>query len=284
MNILDALSTNPLANQYIGKELAMAKAGLSTVKELQKAIRAAKGRPSKSKAARRKERNQQVGEKPGSGLTKVTQYRTDGYTSYNGNALVVHDALAITRATGTHALNTRLRDIIYLSGIKVCITVEATLPTGNDMLYFNLALISSKNRGALGDGVDFFRSYEGGNRQMDFDSATLNALDRHCLPINSDEHVVHFHKRVMITQANNLTVGKNQTARVWTYEVYVPVKRQIRFEDGTANSETKFNLCHWGGRAGDSIAAANTPLLNAYKVDLKMLAVFKEPTARMYFA
>jgi len=174
--------------------------------------------------AKYKKRLSRVGEDPNTSQTKQNQYRTDGLIAHSSNQLNAIELLQVPRISGTFTLNSRLRDIVYLSGFKVCITVENT--DAADWLYFNLALVSAKNRGSVGDKVDFFRNYAGESRQINFDDATLNANDRHCLPINTDEYTVHFHERRLIS--NNASTSEtrgSKVARVWTYETYVPIKR-----------------------------------------------------------
>lgn len=222
----------------------------------------------------------QIGEPPGSGLAKHLQYRSDGWTASNTNTLHKIEALEIPRLSSTFSLNSRLRDIVYLSGIKVCFTVRSQKVT--DPLYFNLALISAKNRGALGDETDFFRSYAGSARAQNFDDASLAALDRHCLPINADEHVVHFHERVMLLAKEDSSNGSGKVASLYTFEKYIPIKRQIRFEGSTGSPETKFQLCHWSGLVGDTITASQTPG-TGHEYEVKMISIFKEPQPVLEF-
>lgn len=236
----------------------------------------ARRRQANKKAYVMKKRNSQVGEKPGTSLTKQNQYRSDGATAHNGNVLNSIELLQIDRMNSTFSLNHRLRDCIYLSGFKVCFSV--TNLDAATFLYFNVALISAKNRGSIGDGVDFFRSYQGASRSNDFSDATLNAMDRHCLPINTDEHVVHFHeRRTIVPSSDSCDNNPLKVAKTFKYETWVPIKRQIRFEGDAPLPETKFQLVHWAGAQGAPIAASQAPITNAYNMDVKVIAFFKEP-------
>lgn len=284
MDVLSAIADNEMAQAFAGKEINAARSIARQMAPVLKAIRARRGRPSMSKNAKRKKRMKMVGEEPGTDLGKVTQFKTDGYTSRNSNILVGHNALLIPRSDGTMQLNSRLRDVIFLSGIKVCMTIRNTMANVQDALYCNVALVSAKNRGGLGGGDDFFRNYDGTNRQIDFADTSLNALDRHCYPINADEHTIHWHKRFILKNDDTAnTTGYKEFAKTYTLEKYAKINRQIRFEDSGANPETTFMLLYWVGRVGDNTTNSNIPVTNAYQADVKMLTVFKEPTPVMNY-
>lgn len=219
----------------------------------------------------------QVGEAPGTDLTKKTQYKTDGAIQHATNTFYAEEAVQIARQQNfVYSLGYRMRDVVYLSGIKVCVNVVNNHPTSN-WLYFNLALVSAKNRGSV-DSSDWFRGYQGDARSVDFTSGTLTSLDRHCLPINTDEWVVHTHERRLITfgGTEDESQGK-KVAKVWQYEKYIPINRQIRFEGDGVAPETKFALVHYAGEMGNTKAAAAVPVANAYSVEMKIINVFREP-------
>lgn len=254
---------------------------------LSKITRAARPYISKFRAARKKRQSykakarSQTGEKPGTDLSKATQFRTDGATSYASHTLNAQNALEIYRRSGSFSLGERLRDIIYLSGIKLCMSITNTSGVGGqfDNLYVNVALISGKNRGQL-DGTDFFRNYNGNSRGIDFTNASLTGYDRHCLPLNGDEIVVHFHQRKLLMGSYQTSVpsSKDIAGKFWNIEQYIPIKRQIRFEGDGATSETPFKLVWWCGKQGDGITASQTPVAGSMSVETRMVYYFKEPT------
>jgi hypothetical protein len=215
-----------------------------------------------------------VGHDVGASSTLKIQNRSDGSTSHNSNQLNLVQGLQIPRTTTGFSLNERSRDIIYLAGIKLCLQFTNI---SSDDLYLNVALVSTKSRGEL-NTTDFFRCYDGTARQIDFDSGTLSAMDRHCLPINSDEINVHWHERQFLKfNSNGSATSPKDRVKTSSIEKYIPIKRQIRFEGSGTDSETRFYLCHWTGLAGATIAASSSPVANTYGLDFKMIGYYKEP-------
>lgn len=255
------------------QELQMARKGLRVYKKGKDYVVRKKRQSYKAKA------RMQTGETPGTDLSKTTQFRTDGATAYGTNILQSQNAIEIYRQSGSFALGTRLRDIVYLGGIKLCMNINNILVGGAATpLYVNVALVSGKNRGQI-DNTDFFRCYNGTARQMDFTDATLSAYDRHCLPINTDELVVHFHDRKLLTFDTSTASGPHQVGKRWTIEKFIPIKRQIRFEGDSSTSETPFKLVWWCGKEGATIAqsTAATSTGNAMTAEIRMVYYFKEP-------
>lgn len=235
-------------------------------------FRAAKKAQSYKAKARR-----QTGEDIVGDTAKATRIRSDGAQLYATNVPYFNDPIQIDRRTTTsYLLNQRERDLIYLSGIKICLTVWNNLAaTAGNELYFNVALLSAKNQRTIG-ATDFFRCYTGAKRGMDFTDAALTPHERYCLPINADEHVVHWHHRkILVPGIANQDSG---TKEVRPYEItkYVPIKRQIRFESGTSGGAiTLFRVVWWVGRVGATAALASEA--NALSVDHKFVTHFREP-------
>lgn len=283
MDALDLLET--FAPAKTRAAIRAAKLGIKSgkvqrgAKTLSKLIK--KGKDARFRKAQ--QMRQHVGETPGSDPAKNVQYRTDGWIGQNGNVLNGTELLQLPRIDNTFKLNQRLRDIVYLQGFKICVTVE-NIDSAITPIYFNLALVSGKHKNTIGTGLDLFRSYSGDKRAQDFTDGTLNAFDRHCLPLNSDGYVVHFHERKLIRKGGNTAESKDRIAELWTYETYVPINRQIRFENEQASSETKFWLHHWSGTTGSTIAASNSgPIANQYRTEIKVVTFFKEPIPQVRY-
>jgi len=230
----------------------------------------------KAQAYKNKARRQ-TGEDIVGDTAKATRIRSDGAQLYATNVPYFNDPIQIDRRTTTsYLLNQRERDLIYLSGIKICLTVWNNLAsTAGNELYFNVALVSAKNQRTIG-ATDFFRCYTGAKRGMDFTDAALTPHERYCLPINADEHVVHWHHRKILVPgiANQGSATKEQ--RPYEITKYVPIKRQIRFESGTSGGAiTLFRVVWWVGRVGATAALASEA--NALSVDHKFVTHFREP-------
>lgn len=276
LTALAELNPTSAAALRIAKKVALSKEAAAAAKVF-KTLKNSKKKRDKYLSQRRS----QIGEAPGSSLTKRNQFRTDGFVSYSTNVLHATQLVQIPRMTTTFALNSRLRDVVFVSGIKVCLTVRSLVSSSNQ-LYFNLAVVAAKNRGDI-DGVDFFRDYSGDARQQDFNNATLSAMDRHCLPINVDELTVLRHDRYIIHGSTDAACCGKVKPKTYSYEFYVPIKRQIRFEGTGPDSETRFALCHWTGLVGDSISASQTPVANQYQIEYKAVTFYKEPMPKLEF-
>lgn len=225
----------------------------------------------------------QVGEEPGTSTSLNVQNRSDGETLRNSHHQYSVNMLQIARLDSSFNIASRLRDVVFVSGFKVCVCVENLSTTTGDDLYFNIAAVSNKGNESASLINDWFRSYDGTARSIDFNNATLTALDRHCQPINSDQYVVHFHKRVIIKQSQSATVV-GEYPKKYFLELWIPIKRQIRFDGGGAStSETKFNLVYWAGRMGDTIAESQIEVTNAYSIEYKIIACFKDGVPKYSF-
>ena len=70
----------------------------------------------------------QTGEDIGGDTAKATRIRSDGAQLYATNIAYFNDPIQIDRrSTASYLLNQRERDIVYLSGIKICLTVHNNL-------------------------------------------------------------------------------------------------------------------------------------------------------------
>lgn len=230
----------------------------------------------KAQAYKNKARRQ-TGEDIVGDTAKSTRVRSDGAQLYATNVPYFNDPIQIDRRTTTsYLLNQRERDLIYLSGIKICLTVWNNLAaTAGNELYFNVALVSAKNQRTVG-ATDFFRCYTGAKRGMDFTDAALTPHERYCLPINADEHVVHWHHRKILVPGIANQDGPSKEVRPYEITKYVPIKRQIRFESGVSGGAiTLFRVVWWVGRVGATAALASEA--NALSVDHKFVTHFREP-------
>lgn len=228
---------------------------------------------------------EQTGEPSNTSNAKGTRVRSNGELQFLTNTLNGFNCLQIDRRnTTSYLLNQRERDVIYLSGFKLCIGFRNNLNDAASFpLYFNIALVSTKNKTGVSD-IDFFRQYSGTGRSKNFDDPALTALDRHCMPINSDNYLVHWHYRTYCTPFQNVPADQNQKPDAWEMHKWIPIKRQIRFDsaDGTS-AETQFYIVHWAGRPGDSEVAslAVNAIADAYRMEYSCHIVFREPEAVM---
>ena len=176
-------------------------------------------------------------------------------------------------------ISDRERRMINLRGFKFCIEFKLAprfeLPNGslrNNSVYFNWAVVSSKKE-PTGDGPanannHFFRGVAG-NRAEDFD-ALQRSIDLKCRAINTDEWNVHMRKSFKI---NGASVGGSSLSR--TIEAWLPIKRQIRFNDENEPS-AKLYMCYWAAVDG---ANTSTSFDEVYKIQWHVTTYFREPCA-----
>lgn len=209
--------------------------------------------------------------------------KSDGYVNRATNDLIDLNIINIPRKTTTDQdLDTRETDIIYLSGFKVNFTVanNLTFSDNANQLYFNIALISTKSGVSTFTGSDLFTSGGGTTRNYDFTNVNYSTLERHQDPINSDKYVVHFHRRMLLSPNQQAAPGFSTGS--WPYvvplSVYVPIKRQIRFDASTGTSNVpQFRLIWWCGLVGEGYSDPIVQTSNAIKTEHSVTAYYREP-------
>lgn len=186
-----------------------------------------------------------LGKTPGTATSKRTVVKDanaqiDTRTLYNQ---VMND-IGPTVGGGTD-INLRERDMVRLTGVKLCMELKNNADTP---IYFNWALVYDKRSNDTVGTVsvaDFFRG-NGSTRAKDF-GTDLSAIEFHCNPLNSDRFTVLKHERHTLGKAiagtTNYTDTKNSFKSV---NRWIPIKRQIRYEDGEAQS--KVWLLYWCDR------------------------------------
>lgn len=186
-----------------------------------------------------------IGERIGSGAARRDATYTE--TSMATRTLYQSQLLNLTKGT---AINHRGRDIVNFRGVKICF--EAICTNGNILqeadMYLNVAVVSGKDlQGNQAVPLtDFFRG-SNSTRGADFSTA-LSSLEFHCLPINADKYNVHKHIRMKLAEkADSTAVKASNRMR----EIYIPLKRQVRYDDTTVTPNGKnLYLLFWCSRQG----------------------------------
>lgn len=205
-------------------------------------------------ARRRRRTMYRVGERVGSSSAKWDEL-TVGLTNMNPQTLNQVQLLNIVKFS-SESYNRRQTDQVNFRGIKFCINFRVESALGTAKAWICMAVISPKANLASGDPIpssDFFRSSNGSTRDVDFGSAGLNNLDYKCLPINTDQYNVHMRKYCQVGPAQS-TEGLRERLLEW----YLPVKRQIRYNDNSALPEGKNMYFVWWFSASDSGTPANS--------------------------
>lgn len=220
---------------------------------------------------------------------KASIVKSDGFVSRSSNDLIEVNPLNVARVSTTNQdLNTRLTDVIYLSGFKVNLCVRNTRTSATTaQLFFNVALVSTKAGTDDISTLDFFTSGGGTTRSYNFDNVNYTTLERHRDPINSDRYVVHWHERyVILPWANGASAGSgnlsdsigkelNHTAVI---SKFIPIKRQIRFDSASASSaEPEFRVVFWVGIPGEGYSDPIVQTADQFQTDHSITAYYREP-------
>jgi len=205
-------------------------------------------------------REARFGEPPGSGTSKQ---KGSGYGPLGSVLDFLHET-TIGYPTKGSDINQRPNDAIFLKGVKYCVNIQPLREGLTTSTFCNFAIVSRKeNVYSNSDlGNNFFRSRED-TRGQSFED-TGEAIDRHCLPINSDKYHVWTHKRFkMRGQGTNMPGSKMLTG-------YLNVNRQIRFD--AANRPNGELVALWW--FGDENTTSPTPLTGGVTSDFNTNMMF----------
>lgn len=228
----------------------------------------------RSRMRARKKARQQIGKPIGQASAKVLQTPT-GNIGMTDNTLYITRVEYPSKATsGGDSRANRERDIINLSGIKICMDFTAGSPIDNFAgAYVNMAVVVNREdpNGIVFDQTDFFRDVRDSttSRNRDFTSVQT-AIDFNCLPINPQKYSIlrHTRKRVA-SQTNNAGLSNR-----WLYmSHWIPIKRQIEFTEGGQASYNIFVLTWVSLASYDSATRVN----NCCTKQEHIMCYFRDP-------
>ncbi len=185
---------------------------------------------------------------------------------------------------GINHLAHRQRNVINMRGFKVCFMARNNL---QQPMLFNMAVLIAKGQKitSLADmSADFFRNSSlqelasANSRTTDF-STTLNSMELHCNPVNTDKFVVLKHWRKRIGPNDETGEGgsyNTQASKNWlVIDRYVKVNRQIRYSD---DNQTPINgdifLVWWFAPFLSS--TTSNPVADALTKQLHTVAYWRE--------
>lgn len=232
-------------------------------------------------------RRARIGMPIGYGTTKRALVFNEAASSYNTRTLYSYDLTYIDR-TSTLEMDHRNRDIINLRGFKIdyamLINTVATRPV---MVHYAVlchigttSVPSSAQANPL-SSTNFFRG-SGSSRAIDFSAATLSSLQMNTLNINSDIYVVlkrWTHRlEYTVSAATNISNNSKQTVKIG--HKYIPVKRQVRYDDPTDGDVATTGRCFlvWWADYTNGIAAGGTAVSGALSMDHHVVTYFREPS------
>lgn len=212
----------------------------------------------------------QLGERIGTSTAKVHDALNEtGF--YSTRTLYDHDLLDIPHTTGDGDLRSeRQRQVANIRGYKICAAIQndRTAP-----LFVNVAILATKT-GTFGTN-DFFRG-DGNERSVTFGTA-LSSIQFRCCPINTDKYHVLMHRRMLFNGTSEITGQDKQRTTYQLLEKYVPLKRQIRWENenGGTTSNEDIRLVWWADILMQPSAALAQS--DAYTIQWKVVTYFRDP-------
>lgn len=221
---------------------------------------------------RRKFSPMNIGQSPGTdNAQRFTAISTSGVAK-NSRTLHLVNLTNIPAATSSMDIDARRRDIMYCSGIKCCMDIRNDT---TNVMYVNYAVIAPK--GGLGGTVangGFFRG-NASERSQDF-STLLTSLQFRCLPINTDKYTVLKHDRCVVgPDAGAGDYLMNAANNMETISFYVPIKRQLRYDDEGSCEDPVF-FVYWFDAA--MTASGGTVVNSAALTSEHHITYFREPS------
>lgn len=216
------------------------------------------GRAKISNRAKKRAAMRRVGNPVGSSSAKWDQLKV-GLTNMSPEVLNQLPLLDITKVLSTvpgSPYNRRMSDQINMRGIKFCMNFRVESAMGTAKAWMNIAVISPKTdltSSSIIPNTEFFRHPTGDRRDIDFNDPSLNNVDYRCCGINTDRYNVH--KRQV------LTLGPTQSTEGFKeryLEFYMPIKRQVRYQDSSSFPEGKNMYLVWWFSTSDGGTPANS--------------------------
>jgi len=217
----------------------------------------------------------QVGEQVGSGGSKRNIQHWDAGDLFTKD-LYSQDITELAK-TSTNEINKRQRDIINLRGLEWRLDLTTIANTAADLIV-NYAIISPKHGAYVRDSAtptnvkvdDFFRGYSL-TRATNF-SAGLSSNFLANGVINSDIFTVLMHKKVQMGS----NTARNTTPTSRSLKGYLPIKRQIRYDDGTKSScNSPIFFVAW--QTPVATLDIDTSVGVGCKIQFERIIYFKEP-------
>lgn len=231
----------------------------------------------RSFTARRKRKRfspSSFGERPGTTTGKRTQLQNTSLVFKDSRVLYTTNLTVIPK-TADNDIQGRQRDIVNYRGVKLCMELRNLTDAP---IYFNMAVLVAKSRRVV-QTADFFRGNED-DRSKDFGDA-LTGLQFHCLPINADEYIIMKHKRWTLNVISNgaAVTGYSREfgSSFKTVSMYIPIKRQLRYDKDSTTPIEPIYLVYWLDRFG--AAEDQTTVPNQVQMSEHHIAYWKEPAS-----
>lgn len=206
-----------------------------------------------------------IGHRPGTAGAKKDAQLTPEKITYNDCALYFTELTDIDKTT-VNAINGRAGNACFLSGTKLHMRLYNNMP--QDPMKLHFAVVSSANSKTI-TSAGWFRDYIT-SRDKDI-STTLDEIS-YDDPINSDRYITHWRTSFMLGARNSSTIHHTGYPSFMEFTKYIPIKRNIRFNDDTDEEcETPVFLVWWA-----KTLAGPGQNLGAFDASIRLVSFFHE--------
>lgn len=207
----------------------------------------------------RKAPSRDVGFAFGSSSCRVHEVDQDTQT-FNSRTLNYTSLVNIPKTTTSFSMDSRLRDVINVSGVRLQYTFNTSITTATMLFNFCILAPRDSTSGAPST-TNFFRGGSGNDRAFDFSNASSGNRMFHAA-INADDYMVLYRRKFEVTpQDSSVSVDD-----------YVPIMRQIRY-NGSGDPHQELRVVYWC----DSAKAIGSSTPGAYAtLGLRTLTYFRD--------
>lgn len=211
---------------------------------------------------------QKIGHRAGTSGAKKDQQLNPAKTTYNDCTLYFNEITDIDKTT-TNAINGRQGNACFLSGTKLHMRLYNNQSL--DPVKVHFAVVSSVGSKTITTS-GWFRDYLT-SRDKDL-STTLDEIE-YDDPINSDKFITHWRTSFILgpmEEYDNTFPRHQGPPSVLEYSKYIPIKRNIRFNDDTDEEcESPVFLVWWA-----KTMVGPGQRLNAYDASIRLVSFFHE--------
>lgn len=212
----------------------------------------------------------------GSSRTQILNEIPTNSSSRNFN-LVSTPLTEITQAGSAAEICVgRLSNKVFVSGFRICMQVNlkdsVSATVKREPFVFNFAVVSAK-RGGAPTATNFLRG-EGEESGINLDTQR-NGMQLACASINTDLYSILMHKRIKLWNQTQSSLT-NDRARMLNWgpnEFWIPLRRQLTFEDQSSSANDNIYIVHWGDFADTQAFAAS--VTSAYDMQLRVITYYR---------
>lgn len=238
-------------------------------------IRQAWNRHKAKRKSKRKFSRRHIGQDIGTSSSKKAAVTLASFTR-STRELYLQELTLFPKQTGIDEINRRERDVIAVSGFRICLQFANSL---QQPMYLNVAVVHKKDNG-VPDPDSFFRGTGDNSREENF-NVSLSGLAFHCLPINTDLYTVMRHKRYRMNSRNNPVATDNTFqygASILTIDWWIKMRRQLRFDGSNLSPQDgTVYLVYWADIM--TATSGTTSTTAAYELQTHIVKYFREPQA-----